>query len=92
MSSLFPTLTTTSETSRPTIPASKLSQWCDRLIEAGWLAAIIVTPLFFNIYSSRVFEPDKLTTLRSIALVMATAWIIKFFEERNKSLPVQRDP
>ena len=85
MSSMSPTMTTTHETtiSRPVILASKLSQWCDRLIEAGWLAAIIVTPLFFNIYSSRVFEPDKLTTLRSIALVMATAWIIKFFEERN---------
>jgi tetratricopeptide (TPR) repeat protein len=64
-------------------PASKLSLWCDRLIETGWLAAIIVVPLFFNIYSSRVFEPDKLTTLRSIALFMATAWIIKWFEERK---------
>src|SRR5574337_122300 len=38
------------------------------LIEAGWLAAVVVVPLFFNVYSSRVFEPDKLTTLRSIAL------------------------
>ena len=53
------------------------------MIEAGWLAAIIVIPLFFNIYSSRVFEPDKLTTLRSIALFMATAWLIKWFEERK---------
>ena len=67
----------------PFIPASKLSLWCDRLIETGWLAAIIVTPLFFDIYSSRVFEPDKLTTLRSIALFMITVWLIKFFEERK---------
>lgn len=81
MSNMSTTMSAAS--SRPVYSASKLSQWCDRLIEAGWLAAIIVTPLFFNIYSSRVFEPDKLTTLRSIALVMATAWIIKFFEERN---------
>ena len=64
-------------------PASKLSLWCDRLIETGWLAALIVVPLFFNIYSSRVFEPDKLTTLRSIALFMGTAWLIKWFEERK---------
>jgi hypothetical protein len=63
--------------------ASKLSIWCDRFIEAGWLAALIVAPLFFNIYSSRVFEPDKLTTVRSIALVMAAAWLVKWFEERR---------
>ena len=71
--------------------ASRLSLWCDRLIEAGWLAAVIVVPLYFNIYSSRVFEPDKLTTLRSIALVMAMAWVIKWIEElrnpnRDRSL------
>jgi tetratricopeptide (TPR) repeat protein len=63
--------------------ASKLSMWCDRFIEAGWLAALIVAPLFFNIYSSRVFEPDKLTTVRSIALVMAIAWLVKWVEERR---------
>lgn len=68
-------------TAAPVAFASRLSVWCDRLIEAGWLAAIIVVPLFFNIYSSRVFEPDKLTTLRSIALVMAMAWVVKWVEE-----------
>ncbi len=70
-----------SATAAPVAFASRLSVWCDRLIEAGWLAAIIVVPLFFNIYSSRVFEPDKLTTLRSIALVMAMAWVVKWIEE-----------
>ncbi len=59
---------------------TKLSVLCEKLIEAGWLAAVIVTPLFFNVYSSRVFEPDKGTTLRSIALMMITAWIIKTIE------------
>lgn len=63
------------------VHASKLSVWSDRLIEMGWLAAVVVVPLFFNIYSSRVFEPDKLTTLRSIALVMAMAWLVKWVEE-----------
>ncbi len=70
---------------RTVTPASRLSMWCDRLIEMGWLAAIIVVPLFFNIYSSRVFEPDKLTTLRSIAIVMCLAWLVKWFEERGNA-------
>ena len=59
---------------------TKLSVFCDKVIEAGWLTAIVVVPLFFNVYSSRVFEPDKLTLLRSIALVMAVAWVIKAVE------------
>jgi tetratricopeptide (TPR) repeat protein len=49
----------------------------------GWLLAVIVTPLLFNVYSSRVFEPDKLTTLRTIALVMAVVWLVKVIEERG---------
>lgn len=55
---------------------SKLSRYCEALIEAGWLAALVLIPLFFNVYSSRVFEPDKITLLRSIALVMIAAWAI----------------
>jgi len=60
---------------------TKLSRLCEKVIEAGWLAALVVTPLFFNVFSSRVFEPDKLTTLRSIALVMILAWLVKLIED-----------
>lgn len=62
--------------------STRFSAILDGILEAGWLSAIIVTPLFFNIYSSRVFEPDKLTTLRSIALVMAAVWLARWVEER----------
>jgi tetratricopeptide (TPR) repeat protein len=59
---------------------TKLSLFCDKVIEAGWLAALILVPVFFNIYSARTFEPDKLTLMRSIALVMVLAWLIKVAE------------
>lgn len=62
---------------------TRLSLFCDKVIEAGWLAAAIIVPLFFNIYSQRVFEPDKLSLLRSIALVMGVAWIIRAVEDRR---------
>ena len=62
--------------------STRLSAVLDGILEAGWLSAIVVTPLFFNIYSSRVFEPDKLTTLRSIALVMSAVWLVRWVEER----------
>lgn len=60
---------------------TKLSVFCDSVMEAGWLLALLVVPLYFNVYSSRVFEPDKLSILRSIALVMIGAWVIRFAEQ-----------
>jgi len=60
---------------------TKVSTFCDRVIEAGWLLALLVVPLFFNVYSNRVFEPDKLGILRSIATIMAVAWLIRLSEE-----------
>jgi cyclophilin family peptidyl-prolyl cis-trans isomerase/Flp pilus assembly protein TadD len=65
---------------------TKLSVFCEHVIEAGWLAAVIIVPLFFNIFSNRVFEPDKLSLLRSIALVMSAAWLIRTAEDRRVSL------
>jgi len=59
---------------------TKLGLFCEGIIEAGWLAAVIVTPLFFNFYSYRVFEADKVSLLRSIALAMVLAWVIKLLE------------
>jgi tetratricopeptide (TPR) repeat protein len=56
---------------------TKLDHWCEAVIEAGWLAALVVAPMFFNVFSSRVFEPDKISLVRSIALMMLLSWVIK---------------
>ena len=69
---------------------TRLSVLCDKVLEAGWLLALIVTPLFFNVYSSRVFEPDKLSILRSIALVMIVIWIIKVIDGSGLGQKAQR--
>ena len=61
--------------------SSKLGAYCAKVLEMGWLLALIITPLFFNVYSSRVFEPDKLTTLRTVAVIMAAVWVVKTIEE-----------
>jgi tetratricopeptide (TPR) repeat protein len=62
---------------------SRLSRWCDGFLEAGWLVAILTIPLFFNIHSERVFEPDKLAILRSLALLMVAAWLVGFIDRRG---------
>jgi tetratricopeptide (TPR) repeat protein len=66
---------------------SKIQAWCEGIIEAGWLAALIVAPLFFNVYSSRVFEPDKISLVRSIALVMLLAYLVKLADGGRAWLP-----
>jgi len=71
---------------------TRLALYCDKLLEAGWLAALVVAPLFFNIYSSRVFEPDKATLVRSIALVMVGAWLVKFAESGWRATPPGNTP
>lgn len=59
---------------------TRLGRYADKALEAGWLLAIVIVPLFFNVYSSRVFEPDKISLLRSLVLVMLAAWIVKIAE------------
>lgn len=60
---------------------TKLSLFCSKIIEAGWLAAIVTVPLFFNIYSARTFEPDKITLLRAIVSIMILAWLVLMVEQ-----------
>ncbi|NOZ04743.1 MAG: tetratricopeptide repeat protein [Chloroflexi bacterium] len=68
---------------------TKLSVYCERVIEAGWLASLIIVPLFFDVYTERVFEEDKTPLLRSIVLLMIAAWIIRRLEENRNSAPAQ---
>jgi tetratricopeptide (TPR) repeat protein/O-antigen ligase len=60
---------------------TKISRYCEGIMEAAWLSALIVVPIYFNIYSSRIFEPDKITILRSLALLILGAWIVKLIVE-----------
>jgi len=60
---------------------TKLSRYCDGIMEAAWLAAVILIPLFFNVYSSRIFEPDKIALLRSLAVLILLAWVVKLVEQ-----------
>lgn len=54
-------------------------------METAWLAALVAAPLFFNIYSQRVFEPDKISLVRSLALVAFMAWLVRTVEDRRRS-------
>lgn len=62
---------------------SRLTRWCDAFLEACWLVAILATPLFFNIHSERVFEPDKIALLRSLSVLMSVVWAVRFIDNQG---------
>ncbi|NOK57475.1 MAG: tetratricopeptide repeat protein [Chloroflexi bacterium AL-W] len=64
-----------------------IARWCERIVEGGWLLAVVFIPSYFNLLSSRHFEPDKSTSLRAIVLVMAAAAIIRWLEGLNNAPP-----
>jgi tetratricopeptide (TPR) repeat protein/O-antigen ligase len=53
---------------------------CDRIVETGLLLIVAVIPIFFNPYSSRLFEPDKSALFCALGLLILLAWIIKAME------------
>ncbi len=69
---------------------NRLSRFCDGVMEATWLLGLVVTPLFFDIFSSRVFEPDKITLLRSLALAALAAWLCKLISEGGPRFDTSR--
>lgn len=65
----------------------QLISWCERIIEGGWLLALTLIPIYFNLYSARHFEPDKATTLRSIVVIMVTVALIRAMELFRTRVP-----
>ncbi len=60
---------------------NKIGRFAEGVLEACWLTALIVAPLYFNTYSSRVFEPDKIALVRSLALLALAAWGVKLIAD-----------
>ncbi len=57
-----------------------ISLWSRRVMEACWLLALAMIPIYFSLLSDRHFEPDKAVALRSIVMILGGAWIINWLE------------
>lgn len=64
---------------------TKLGILADKFIEACWLAALILAPAYMNIYTHRMFEPDKACVIRSLALMSIVFYIVKLIESKTAS-------
>jgi tetratricopeptide (TPR) repeat protein len=65
-------------------------------MEACWLAAAAIIPLFFNISSVRVFEFDKVLILRFLVILAVAAGLLKWIDGRisgtTNSVAVEQKP
>jgi tetratricopeptide (TPR) repeat protein len=69
---------------------SKLSSYCVGLMEAVWLAAVVLVPTVMNPHSERGFELNKLLLLRGLALIALAAGLVRSVEgwlDRGESRP-----
>jgi hypothetical protein len=55
-------------------------------MEACWLAAAVTIPLFFDISSVQVFEPDKMFVLKFLAVLAGAARLLKWIDARRSKL------
>ena len=66
----------------------RMANFCGRIQEAGLLLAVAVSVLYFNLLSSRVFDPDKISLARAIGMIMlaalATAWIESRIDKKSE--------
>ena len=53
------------------------SRLAEGVMEACWLLAVVLAPLYFNLYSAQVFEPDKAVWVRLLALVAVAASLVR---------------
>ena len=56
--------------------SSRLQLFFRALIEATWLLAAAIIPLFFNISSVQVFELDKVFLLKFFTIISCAAWLV----------------
>ena len=54
---------------------TRAAQFCSGFLEAGWLAALVVVPLYYNPFSAGMFDYDKTAVLRALSLLMLAAWM-----------------
>lgn len=69
-----------------TVAMTVVGRWCEHLIEAGWLLAVVLVAVFLNPFSTRVFEPDRIVLFRSLMLLCLTLAVVHRLE-RGVSLP-----
>jgi len=55
----------------------EIPRCCNGIIEAAWLAAVVLAPSLCNPHSASGYQPNKIAFIRVLAFIAAAAWITK---------------
>ncbi len=71
---------------------TKFRRVLDHILEGGWLLAVVLITLYFNIYTkdSRIFEPQKALILRTLVTLMLAVWAVRTLDENRERLSLER--
>lgn len=67
-------------------------RWSTRLMEYTWLVIVFFIPNYFNLLSSRHFEPDKALSLRAAVTFMITLAVIDALNRMTTPKPPSETP
>jgi len=70
-------------------PQSKIAEWCDHLLEYGWLLCIALIPSYFNLLSARHFEPDKAVVFRALVSMLIAVAAVSWLDRQIAQKPTQ---
>ena len=54
------------------------------MMEATWLAVVIIIPVFFNPAFGEVFDSDKVALLRGCTALRLVAWLVRAVDHKVK--------
>ncbi|MFA5794549.1 MAG: O-antigen ligase family protein [Candidatus Brocadiia bacterium] len=65
----------------------RIPRFFGQIIEAVWLMALVIIPLFFNPYSSRIFEADKTYILISVFFLLSAFMVVSRIAHEPRPIP-----
>jgi len=64
-----------------------LLTWTDRIIRWGFYLLFILVPIILTPWNYELFEYNKMMTVYTLTVVIATAWILKCIAQRKIAIP-----
>lgn len=72
--------------------SSTLGAAAARVVESGWLVALVAVPVFFDPHTVRNFDADKILLFRSITILVLAGLAIWGLEAGVSATPIRRNP
>jgi len=72
------------------VVCERAARLCVLTLEAGWLLAVLVVPVYFNVDDLHIFEPDKAFLLRDVAALLVVLAVLRLLLQSFHARPTAR--